>query len=336
MEISMQFLLSINIRDIVYDAGRLYGDGINVAARLESIAEAGGICISSKVYEEISGRIALDCLDIGEQRLKNIARPVRAYHVRLDGIAPAATLAPALPEKPSIAVLPFANMSGDPEQEYFADGMTEDLITDLSKISGLFVIARNSSFSYKGRSVKVQEIGRDLGVRFVLEGSIRKAGNRVRITGQLIHAASGGHLWAERFDRDLTDIFAMQDEVVEKIVGALAITLTQGEEQRLHQRGTDNVEAYETWMRAREFVGRGRREAMEQARALHRRAIEIDCNFAAPHAGLALTRISEYASDWAADPAQALNEAERWARRGLELNEQEPVCHMALGSVLLW
>jgi adenylate cyclase len=236
----MQFRVGINIGDVVYDEARIYGDGINVAARLEGIAEPGSICISSKVYEEISGRIDLACQDIGEQQLKNIARPVRAYHVRLDSIAPTAAPAPALPEKPSIAVLPFLNMSGDPEQEYFADGMTEDLITDLSKVSGLFVIARNSSFAYKGRSVKVQEIGRDLGVRFVLEGSVRKASNRVRITAQLIDAGSGGHLWAERFDRDLTDIFSTQDEVVEKIVGALAVTLTHGEEQRLRRRGTGN------------------------------------------------------------------------------------------------
>src|SRR6266851_6701439 len=200
----LQFRVGINIGDVVYDEVRIYGDGINVAARLEGIAEAGGICISSKVYEEISGRIDLAYQDIGEQRLKNIARPVRAYHVRLDSIASTAAPAPALPENPSIAVLPFLNMSGDPEQEYFADGMTEDLITDLSKVSGLFVIARNSSFVYKGRSVKVQEIGRDLGVRFVLEGSVRKASNRVRITAQLIDAGSSGHLWAERFDRDLT------------------------------------------------------------------------------------------------------------------------------------
>ena len=227
-------------------------------------------------------------------------------------------------------------MSGDAEQEYFSDGMTEDLITDLSKVSGLFVIARNSSFAYKGRSVKVQEIGRDLGVRFVLEGSIRKAGNRVRITAQLIDAGSGGHLWAERFDRDLTDIFATQDEVVEKIVGALAVTLTRGEEQRLHRRGTGNVEAYETWLRARELLARGTRESIAQARALYRRAIEIDPSFAAPHAGLALAAISDYVSGWAPDPAQALDEAERWARRAVELNDQEPVSHMALGNVLLW
>jgi TolB-like protein/class 3 adenylate cyclase/tetratricopeptide (TPR) repeat protein len=332
----MQFRVGLNIGDVVYDETRIYGDGINVAARLEGIAEAGGICISSKVYEEISGRIDLDCEDIGEQQLKNIARPVRAYHVRPDRIGPTSATAPALPEKPSIAVLPFLNMSGDPEQEYFADGMTEDLITDLSKVSGLFVIARNSSFTYKGKAVDVKRIGRELGVRHVLEGSVRKAGNRVRITAQLIDTGSGGHVWAERFDRDLTDIFSMEDEVIEKIVRALAVTLTQGEERRLRQRGTGNVAAYESWLRARELLTGGTRDSVVQARALYQGAIEIDPNFAAPHAGLGLAAVLDYINDWAADPTQALDEAERWARRALELNDQEPLSHMALGNVLLW
>ena len=281
--------------------------------------------------------IALE--DLGERPLKNIAKPVRVFRIKAPdrlASAPRADGSLPVPAKPSIAVLPFMNMSGYAEQEYFSDGMTEDLITDLSKVSGLFVIARNSSFVYKGRSVKVQEIGRDLGVRFVLEGSIRKAGNRVRITAQLIDAGSGGHLWAERFDRDLTDIFSTQDEVVEKIVGMLAVTLTRGEEQRLHRRDTVNVEAYESWLRARELLTRGTRESVVQARAMYRRAIEIDLNFAAPHAGLALAAISDYVSGWALDPAQALDEAERWARRAVELNDQEPVSHMALGAVLLW
>jgi adenylate cyclase len=331
----MQFRVGINIGDVVYDEARIYGDGINVAARLEGIAEVGGICISSKVYEEISGRIDLPCEDIGEQQLKNIARPVRAYHLRLDSTIISAP-APALPDKPSIAVLPFVNMSGDQEQEYFVDGMTEDLITDLSKVSGLFVIARNSSFTYKGKAVDVKRIGRELGVRHVLEGSVRKAGNRVRITAQLIDAGSGGHLWAERFDRDLTDIFSMEDEVVEKIVRALAVTLTRGEEQLLRGRGTRNVDAYQFWLRGRELLTRSTRDSVAQARVMYRRAIEIDMNFPAPHAGLALAAISDYVSDWALDPAQALDEAERWARRAVELNDQEPVSHMALGSVLLW
>jgi adenylate cyclase len=332
----MQYRVGINIGDVVYDEARIYGDGINIAARLESIAEPGGICISSKVYEEINGRVDLACDDIGEQQLKNIARAVRAYHVRLNSIASTAAPAPAPPEKPSIAVLPFQNMSGDPEQEYFTDGMTEDLITDLSKVSGLFVIARNSTFTYKGKAVDVKRVGRELGVRHVLEGSVRKAGNRVRIAAQLIDAGSGGHLWAERFDRDLTDIFATQDEVVERIVGALAVRLTRGEEQRLRRRGTGNVEAYEAWLRARELLTRSTRESVAQARAMYRRAIEIDSKFPAPHAGLALALIADYISDWAPDPAQALAEAERWARRAVELDDQEPVSHLALGSVSVW
>ena len=330
----MEFRIGINLGDVIYDNDRIFGDGVNVAARLEGIAEPGGICVSGKVHDEIRARIGLDYEDLGAKQLKNIAEPVRVYGIRLDR-APKRTVL-ALPDKPSIAVLPFQNMSGDPEQEFFSDGMTEDLITDLSKVSALFVIARNSSFSYKGRAVKVQEIGRDLGVRFVLEGSVRKAGNRVRITAQLIDAGSGGHLWAERFDRDLTDIFSTQDEVVEKIVGALAVTLTQGEEQRLRRRDTGNVEAYECCLRARGLLGRGTRESIAQAKAMHRRAIEIDRNFAAPHAGLALATISDYASGWALDPAQALDEAQTWARRAVELNDQEPVSHMALGAVLLW
>ncbi len=330
----MEFRIGINLGDVIYDNDRIFGDGVNVAARLEGIAEPGGICVSGKVHDEIRARIGLDYEDLGAKQLKNIAEPVRVYGIRLDR-APKRTVL-ALPDKPSIAVLPFQNMSGDPEQEFFSDGMTEDLITDLSKVSALFVIARNSSFSYKGRAVKVQEIGRDLGVRFVLEGSVRKAGNRVRITAQLIDAGSGGHLWAERFDRDLTDIFSTQDEVVEKIVGALAVTLTQGEEQRLRRRDTGNVEAYECYLRARGLLGRGTRELIAQAKAMHRRAIEIDRNFAAPHAGLALATLSDYASGWALDPAQALDEAQTWARRAVELNDQEPVSHMALGAVLLW
>src|SRR5262245_52868386 len=330
----MEFRIGINLGDVIYDEDRIFGDGVNVAARLEGIAEPGGICVSGKVHEEIRTKIGLPYQDLGNKQLKNIAEPVRVYGIRLDG-APGRT-APAPTDKPSIAVLPFQNLSGDPEQEYFSDGMTEDLITDLSKVSALFVIARNSSFAYKGRSVKVQEIGRDLGVRFVLEGSVRKAGKRVRITAQLIDAASGGHLWAERFDRDLTDIFSTQDEVVEKIVGKLAVTLTRSEQQRLRRHDTDNLEAYETWLRGRESFNRGTRESIAQAQAMYRRAIEIDLRFAAPHAGLALALISDYASDWASDPAQALDDAERWARRAVELNDQEPVSHLALSAVLLW
>ena len=335
----IEFRIGINLGDVVVEDGDIYGDGVNVAARLENIAEPGAVYISRAVRDFVNDQTEVALEDLGEKPLKNIAKPVRVFRIAAPDHATVASkeaARPAVPHKPSIAVLPFTNMSGDAEQEYFCDGMTEDLITDLSKISALFVIARNSTFAYKGKSVRVQDIGRDLGVRFVLEGSIRKAGNRVRITAQLIDAGSGGHIWAERFDRELTDIFATQDEVVEKIVAALAVNLTQGEAQRLRRRGTASVEAYETWLRARELLSRSRREAIVQAKAMYRRAIEIDPNFAAPHAGLSLATISEYVSDWAVDPEEALDEAERWARRALELDDQEPVSHMALGNLMLW
>ncbi len=335
----IEFRIGINLGDIIIEGDDIYGDGVNIAARLEGIAEPGAIFVSRAVRDSVRDKLEIVLEDLGERPVKNIPKPVRVF--RIGGVdrpaGPASAAAPPpVPDKPSIAVLPFTNMSGDSEQEYFSDGMTEDLITDLSKVSGLFVIARNSSFAYKGKATKVQDIGRDLGVRFVLEGSIRKAGNRVRITAQLVDAGSGGHLWADRFDRDLTDIFATQDEVVQKIVGALSVKLTPGEEQRLRRRGTDNVEAYEFWWRARELLGRGTRDATAQARAMHLRAIELDPNFAAPHAGLAFVAMAEYANGWVADPAQALEEAESRARRAVELNDQEPVGHMALGSTLIW
>ena len=334
----IEFRIGINLGDVVVDDDDIYGDGVNIAARLENIAEPGSVFISRAVRDFVTDTAELVLEDLGERELKNIAKPVQVFRIAAPAQAVAASQAPApaVPQKPSIAVLPFTNMSGDAEQEYFSDGMTEDLITDLSKISALFVIARNSSFAYKGRLVKVQEIGRDLGVRFVLEGSIRKSGNRVRITAQLIDAESGGHLWAERFDRDLTDIFATQDEVVEKIVRALAVTLTQGEEKRLGRRGTANVAAYEAVLRARELLGGATRETVAQARAMYQRAIELDASYAVPHAGLAATAVSNYVSDWADDPGAELDQAERWARRALELDESEPFAHMALGHVLLW
>ena len=335
----IEFRIGINLGDVVVEEdGDIFGDGVNVAARLENIAEPGTVFISRTVRDFVTDAAELALEDLGERELKNIVRPVQVFRIAppTHVLAAAQAPAPAVPQKPSIAVLPFTNMSGEAEQEYFSDGMTEDLITDLSKVSALFVIARNSSFAYKGRAVKVQEIGRDLGVRFVLEGSIRKSGNRVRIAAQLIDAESGGHLWAERFDRDLTDIFATQDEVVEKIVRALAVTLTHGEEKRLRRRGTENVAAYEAVLRARELLGGATRETVAQARAMYRRAIELDPTYAVPHAGLAATGVSNYVSDWADDPDAELDQAERWARRALELDDSEPFAHMALGHVMLW
>ena len=299
-----------------------------------ALAEPGGIFVSRAVRDSVRDKLGIVLEDLGEKPVKNIARPVRVFRIGRANGAPQAP--PPVPDKPSIAVLPFANMSGDAEQEYFSDGISEDLITDLSKVSALFVIARNSSFTYKGRSVKVQEIGRELGVRFVLEGSIRKAGNRVRITAQLVDTTTGGHLWADRFDRDLTDIFATQDEVVHKIVEALAVKLSRVEEQDLKRGGTKNLEAYECWMRARQLLGRGTREAIAEARAQHRRALELDPNFCAPHVGLAFAAVSDYVNAWVPDPAGALDEGERWARRAIELDDRQPAGRVALGNVLVW
>jgi adenylate cyclase len=331
----IEFRIGINLGDVIIEGDDIYGDGVNIAARLESLADPGGIFVSRAVRDSVRDKLGIMLEDLGEKPVKNIARPVRVFRIgRANGGEPASP--PAVPDRPSIAVLPFANMSGDAEQEYFSDGISEDLITDLSKVSALFVIARNSSFTYKGRSVKVQEVGRELGVRFVLEGSIRKAGNRVRITAQLVDAQSGGHLWADRFDRELTDIFATQDEVVQKIVEALAVKLSKVERQDLRRDETRSLEAYESWLRARQLLGRGTRETIAQARALHRRAIELDPNFCSPHVGLAFAAVSDYVNAWIADAASALDEGERWARRAIELDERQPGGHVALGNVLVW
>jgi TolB-like protein len=263
----MQFRIGINIGDIVYDEASIHGDGINVAARLESIAEPGGICISSKVYEEINGRIDLSYQDIGERQLKNISRPVRAYRVGLHSTVRAASPALALPDRPSIAVLPFINRSGEPEQEYFADGITEDIITALCRIRRFFVIARNSTFTYKGRVVDIGEVSRQLGVRYILEGSVRKAGNRVRISGQLIDATSGAHIWADQFDGALDDVFGLQDRVTTSVVGAIEPRVQQAELERSRLKPTDKLDAYDYYLRALAHIHR--QTGADNLEALH-------------------------------------------------------------------
>ena len=272
-----------NRGDIVVEGDDILGDGVNVADRLEGLAEPGGICISGMVLEGVRNKVDYQFEDMGEQSLKNITRPVQVFRVRIDGAhaAGSTTISPtetvlALPDKPSIAVLPFENVSGDPEQSYFSDGITEDIITGLSKVSALFVIARNSSFKYRASSVDVKQVSRELGVRYVLEGSVRKAGDRVRVTAQLIDGANAGHLWAERYDGDLSDIFAIQDEVTAKIVTALELKLTTEEKTHLEHRGTDNIEAYDTALMGRMASLRWNGPANARARSLLERAIELD------------------------------------------------------------
>jgi TolB-like protein/class 3 adenylate cyclase len=272
----IEWRIGINVGDIVVEDGDIFGDGVNVAARLEGLAEPGGICISARVQEDASGRFDLAFEDMGEQQLKNIARPVRVYRVRDAATkSPAVQAPPALPlpDKPSIAVLPFANMSGDPEQGYFVDGMVEEIITALSRIRWLFVIARNSSFTYKGQAVDVKRVGRELGVHYVLEGSVRKAGHRVRITGQLIDAITGAHLWADRFDGSLEDVFDLQDKVARSVAGVIEPTLQAAETARAARRPTADLTAYDLYLRAYAMTLSSAEEIPEALRLLEQ-AIE--------------------------------------------------------------
>ena len=283
----IEFRIGINLGDVIVEGDDIYGDGVNVAVRIESIAEPGGIAISSSVRDHVGNRLDLHFEDRGEQQLKNIDKPTRVYNVLLE--KPEMTRMTAAEEKrPSIAVLPFTNMSGDPEQEYFSDGITEDIITDLSKVSGLFVVARHTAFTYKGKPVKVQQVGHELGVRYVLEGSVRKAGSRVRVTGQLINCSDGGHIWAERFDRDLTDIFAIQDEITHAIVDQLKVQLLPQEKESIGRATTGNVEAYTFYLRGRDFLYRHSRRYYELARRMFTKALELDPNYGRAYAGIAV------------------------------------------------
>ncbi|MEX0627441.1 MAG: guanylyl cyclase, partial [Cucumibacter sp.] len=315
----------------------IYGDGVNVAARLEPLAEPGGICVASIVNESVGTRIDVKFEDGGEVSVKNIDRPIRVWKWRPTAEAMRANKTSAAgngeagPQKASIAVLPFDNMSGDPEQAYFSDGITEDLITDLSKIAGLMVIARNSSFAYKGKNPDIRVVGRELGVASVLEGSIRRAGNRVRITAQLIDAATGGHLWAERYDRDLTDIFEVQDEVTRNIVEALKLTLSPGDVQRLKEAPPKNLEAHEVFMRGRELLWgpTKNRQIFEKMCEYFNEAIGLDPSNGDAYAGLALAYVFDYQNRWSTDPDTSLGKADRFADKAIERAPDSAFAHNA-------
>src|SRR5213079_3231757 len=283
----IEFRIGINLGDIIVEDGDIFGDGVNVAARLESIAPVGGIAVSQSVRDHVGKRLGLTFEDMGERRLKNIEAPVRVYNIALDRPSGDGTASAPRQERPSVAVLPFVNMSGDPEQEYFSDGITEDIITDLSKVSGLFVVARNTVFTYKGKTVEVPEVAKRLGVNFILEGSVRKAGSRVRVTGQLINGKDGGHVWADRYDRDLTDIFAIQDEITHAIVDQLKVKLLPQEKKSIQQIPTDNVEAYTFYLKGRQFMERHSEPYYRLARQMFAKAVELDPLYARAYAGIA-------------------------------------------------
>ena len=327
----IEFRVGVHQGDIVVESGDIFGDGVNVAARLEGLAEPGGICVSARVQEDAAGRLDLAFDDMGEQALKNIARPVRVYRVRLTpkertAIAVTSESAPALPlpDKPSIAILPFQNMSGDPEQEYFADGMVEEIITALSRIHWLFVIARNSTFTYKGQAVDVKQVGRELGVRYVLEGSVRKGGGRVRITAQLIDAETGAHLWADRFDGSLEDVFDLQDKIAVSVAGVIEPALQAAEMRRSAARPTTDLTTYDLYLRALAAFYPIAKEGVVEALGLLEQAITID-----PRYGPALSRAAmchrRIAIDgWSEDPGANRCKAIGLARQALQVAENDP------------
>jgi adenylate cyclase len=403
-ERKMEYRIGINVGDVIIEGERLYGDGVNIAARLEGLAEPGGICISGTVYDQVENKLALGYEYVGEQEVKNITKPVRVYRVKGDGetsptvgaalrgrpqdgqphrVAPTTTsnrrVRPVyrwitaglmlvtvttvairylsfprlgtrhsilgtqeaqlpLPDKPSIAVLPFTNMSNDPEQEHFSDGMSDTLITDLSKIGGLFVIARNSTFLYKGKAIKPQQVSQELGVRYVVEGSVQRAAARIRINAQLVDATTGRHLWAERYDRELNssrDIFTLQDEITQQIVAALQVKLTPGEQGQVERIPTENLEAYDYYLRGMEHWGSLTKDGTLQARRMFEKAVELDPQFALAHTFLGHTYLRELAWHWSQDP-QAVDRAFALAQKALALDDSLPVAHNLLGFVYAW
>lgn len=371
----VQFRIGVNLGEVIVDRGEVFGDGVNVAVRLEGLAEPGGICISGAVYDAVGAKLPFDYEYLGEQQVKNIVKPVRAYRARLSpGVEPppprpktkirqhtryivavAFIISAALitwlasgpssmgvkkladllfADKPSIAVLPFANLSNDPLQEYFSDGITNDIITDLSKFSSLFVIASNSVFVYKGKPVKIQNVGRELGVRYILEGSVQRADDKIRVNAQLIDASTGRHMWAERYDREIRDLFVVQDEIVQSIVGALAVKVDAVERARAMRKNINNLEAYDYVLRGQEHLSRITRSSNIEARTMFQRAIEIEPRYAAAYVGLGWTYRRDVGHGWTEFFEDALERAQDLAQKALGL-EDTAAAHRLLGSIYL-
>ena len=335
----IELRIGIHLGDVIVEDGDIFGDGVNIAARIESVGRPGGVAVSAAVKDNVGNRIDVGFEDMGEHQLKNIAQPIRVYNVgarqpadaKGQAGSPVTAVEPEADDKPSIAVLPFNNMSGDPEQEYFSDGITEDIITDLSKISGLFVVGRNTSFAYKGKTIQLQQVAAEMGVKFILEGSVRKVGERVRVTGQLIDGASGGHVWADRFDRDLTDIFAIQDEITKTIVSQLEIRLLPAEKKAINQVPTQNVEAYTYFLRGRQFYHYHTKRFLLLGRQMFVKAVELDPRFARAYAGIANCDSKLLGVFGAHIPAEEILNS---ARQALELDPNLAEAHAAHGEAL--
>jgi TolB-like protein/class 3 adenylate cyclase len=339
----IEIRIGIHVGDIIIDDNDIFGDGVNIAARLEGIAEVGGVCMSNDALRQVRGKVDIVCDDMGPQPLKNIAEHIQAWRVRLDGQnaaksqpgrLPDQTSVLALPDKPSIAVLPFQNMSGDQEQEYFADGIVEDIITALSRFKSLFVIARNSSFTYKGKAVDIKQVGHELGVRYVLEGSVRKANGRMRITGQLIDSATGTHLWADRFDGKLEDVFELQDQVTASVAGELVTQVQFAEMERARRKSTSNLDAYDCYLRGIANVWTWTKDSNEAARAYFLKAIELDENFALAYAFAGQIYVLRKQARWMVDISRETAEAVRLARRAIELGQGDDVA-LCMGGFIL-
>ncbi|HJU18532.1 MAG TPA: adenylate/guanylate cyclase domain-containing protein [Stellaceae bacterium] len=329
------FRIGINLGDVIAEEHDIFGDGVNVAARLEGLAEPGGICVSGTVHDHVRDKLDVVFEDMSEQRVKNIARPVHVWRVRHGGgpVASAPAPALALPDKPSIAVLPFQNMSGDPDQEYFADGMVEEIITALSKVRWFFVVARNSTFAYKSQAIDIKRVGRQLGVRYVLEGSVRRSANRIRITAQLIDATTGNHVWAERYDREIADIFTIQDEITERVVSSIEPELYAAEHYRSRRKPPESLDAWECVARALSCIGQGTVAANAQAEALCRRALTIEPNYGQAHSLLAWVLLRPPFGG--SEIGTYLPEAFAEAVAALNLDQRDPWAHLVYG-IALW
>jgi adenylate cyclase len=381
----MEFRIGVNLGDVIDEDGRIYGDGVNIAARVENLAEPGGICISGRAYDQVANKLGLEYENLGEHQVKNISTPIRVYRVlsfpgaaahrvvkakeamgkkwRKIALAAAAALvivaaaaavrnyylrpspvetasvekmAYSLPDKPSIAVLAFENLSGDPEQEYFSDGITEQIISSLSKVSKLFVVARNSTFTYKGKPVKIQKVAEDLGVRYVMEGSVQKSGDRVRITAQIIDAVTGHHIWSERYDRDLKDIFALQDEITIQILKAVLVEVTEGDQYRYWIKwSTKNLKAYEKTLQGIDKLWRGTKENNAYARQLFEEAIALDPNYVWPYVHLGWTHFWDARNGWSESPRKSIHKGFELAQKTLAMDDSIDGAHTLLGAIYL-